>query len=247
MAKRKKKDEYDFSDDVGMGFEDVRPDDLSTPFLMIIQSNSPEVTEGKEKYMEDAKPGMIINTATREILGGRGDPVTFIPCKYHKSYVEWTPRDKGGGFVKTHENVSILSECTRGDTGKDELSNGNVIVTTAYIFGLLIDDDNPIKAVIGLSSTQLKKARLWLSMMMSIKMEKPDGEKFTPPMFSHKYHLSSIPESNDKGDWFGWKIDNAGVIDSKLVAEAKETAKLASADMQRKLPAASESEDDTPF
>jgi hypothetical protein len=65
--------------------------------------------------------------------------------------------------------------------------------------------------VISFSSTQLKKARGWLSQMMSIKLEGKAG-KFTPPMFAFKYLLSSVLEQNAKGKWFGWKIERGEIL-----------------------------------
>jgi len=245
-AKKKKAEEFDWSEEAGQGFENVTQEDLGIPFLQIIQSTSPELEEDSPKYIEDAKAGMIINSATREILGGRGEPVEFVPCSYQKLYVEWTPRESGGGYVQSHGSPSILSQCTRNDRGQDELENGNLIVTTAYMFGL-VNGEEPERAVVSFTSTQLKKARLWLSMMKSIRLDGKNG-KFTPPMFSHIYHLGSVPEKNEKGSWFGWKIENAGMVQDKaLVEEARETHQLASSNPMLQLPAGNKDEDEAPF
>jgi len=239
----------DFSGDAGMGFENVDQTDLGIPFLAIAQKLSPEVDADHPKYIEGAEAGVIFNTQTREVLGGRGEPVTFVPVHYQKAYVEWQPRESGGGFRGAH-TAEILTQCTRDERGRDVLPNGNLIVTTAYILGFVIDEDGDhTKAVISLTSTQLKKARQWLNMMMSIKLTNADGDKFTPPMFSHKYRLSTQPESNDMGSWHGWKIEQAGMVgDQNLVAEAREAAKnpMISSVVQGALPAHN-GEEETPF
>ena len=228
MATKKKPEALDFSGEAGAGFENVTQDDLGIPFLKILQKLSPEVDETSSVYIDDAKAGMIINSASKEIYGGSGEPVQFVPCGYQKVYVEWTPRESGGGFVKTHGSIAILEQTTRNDRFQDVLENGNLIVTTAYMFGIVITDDGePVKAVISFTSTQLKKARQWLSSMRSIKIDGKDG-KFTPPMYSHKYNLSSVPESNDSGNWYGWKIENAGLLepgDADLLGMARESSK----------------------
>jgi len=36
---------------------------------------------------------------------------------------------------------------------------------------------------------------------------------FTPPSFIHKYKLTTVAESNDRGTWFGWSIENLGVLE----------------------------------
>lgn len=232
MAKKtaSKVDEPDFMDmyegSEGEGFENVSQDDLGIPFISILQKGSPECDEDHAKHVDGAKPGMIINSVTKEVLGGRGEPITFIPCAYHKLYVEWTPRERGGGFVGSHD-IKIMEQVERDATGKDVLSNGNIIVTTAYFFGLLVEEGATSRCVVAFTSTQLKKARQWLSAMASLKMKKKDGTNFNPPMYSHTYHMSTLPESNDKGSWFGWKIDNAGVVgEINQIKEAKEVNRL---------------------
>ena len=39
---------------------------------------------------------------------------------------------------------------------------------------------------------------------------------YTPPSYSHLYQLTTVPEKNDKGSWYGWKID--------LLSEVEEVA-----------------------
>lgn len=222
MPPKKKKEEYDWFDDAGQGFENVGSGDLGLPFLGLIQKMSDEADETTGKYIEGAKPGMIFDTVSREILGGSGEPVEVIPCVYKKMYVEWRPREGGGGLVAMHEDSSILKETTRDDKGQDVLEDGNLIVTTAYFFGLYKQDDDWHRCVISMTSTQLKKARRWLSMMTSIKLDGKNG-KFTPPMFSHTYLLSSIPEENTKGSWWGWKIEKGELLsDPPLIGMVKE-------------------------
>ena len=48
-------------------------------------------------------------------------------------------------------------------------------------------------------------------MMMSMKMQGKNG-LFTPPTFSHTYHLKSVQMTNDKGTWFGWVITKVGPV-----------------------------------
>lgn len=219
----KNPDAYDWSQDEGLGFEGVTQDDLGIPFLIILQKLSPELDETGPKYQEGLVAGMIINSVTKEVYGGAGEPLEFVPCGYQKMFVEWTPREQGGGFVASHSNPQILEHCSRNDRGNDVLESGNIVVTTAYVFGFVLRGEDRVNCVISFTSTQLKKARQWLSLMMSIKLEGPEG-RFTPPMFSHKYHISSVPEKNEKGSWYGWKLENAGLLDDKELIEEAKTA-----------------------
>ena len=59
--------------------------------------------------------------------------------------------------------------------------------------------------------------------MMALKMKRPDGSMFTPACYSHAYHLTTVPESNDQGAWNGWKISNSGPLrDPDVYAAAKQ-------------------------
>jgi hypothetical protein len=49
-------------------------------------------------------------------------------------------------------------------------------------------------------------------MMQSVKLQGKNG-LFTPPMYSQMYRLTTQPESNDKGKWFGWEVERIGTID----------------------------------
>ena len=222
MAK-KKANNNPFEEDAGLGFENVEQTDLGIPFLNIAQALSPEVDDESAKYIEGCKAGMIFNSLTRQILGGRGEPVEFVPCSFNKAWVEWQPREQGGGFVQQHKTPDILHQCERNERNQDILENGNLIVTTAYIGGLVVDGDETSPAVISFTSTQLKKARQWLSVMSSLKLDGSKG-KFTPPMFSHKYSLSTVPEENANGKWYGWKIDLEGLLENPNLIEAGRAA-----------------------
>lgn len=215
---------YDYSGDAGAGMENVRADDLSIPFLMMLQDLSPEVKKTHKDYatkgIPGAQPGHMINTLTRQILNPNieKDKVQFVPCMYQKMYVEWKKRDSGGGLVMSHPDITILNQTRKNDKGQDELPNGNIIVTTAYFFGFVIALDGEMtRMVLSLTSTQLKKARAWLSTATSIKFTKPDGAKYNPPLFSHFYNLSSVVESNAQGSWYGWKVEMGGRIDDAAV------------------------------
>jgi hypothetical protein len=240
----------DFSAEAGVGFENVKRDDLSIPFLVILQDGSPEVKKTHPDYatkgIKGAAAGHIMNTLTKQIYNQNieEDKVEFIPCFYQKLWVEWKDRQKGsGGIVKSHPDDRLLGNTKKNDKGQDVLPNGNILSTTAYFFGMVIVDGEPVQVVIGLTSTQLKKARAWLSMATSIKWEGPTG-KYTPPLFAHRYHLSAVPENNDKGSWYGWRVELAGRNEEPLLIEESRTIAQQSRAGQMKLnPADPQGED----
>jgi hypothetical protein len=245
---------YDFSGESGAGFENVKSGDLAIPFLAMLQDGSPEVKKTHPHYITKgipgARAGMIMNTVTREIYNRdvAKDKLTFIPCHYQKAFVEWRKREQKGGIVTTHNDERILLQTKKDEKGRDCLPSGNIIVTTAYIFGLVRGSGGEYqRCVISLTSTQLKKARKWLSIATAIRWDGPQG-KYNPPFFAHRYLISAVPESNDQGSWYGWQIDLAGAnSEAQLVDEARDMRKIISSGAAQIAPPPADSEvDDIP-
>lgn len=251
MAKKTKTDEtqpetnalttYDWSQTGVTGLENVSREDLGVPFLVLLQKGSPEVDPTHKDYatkkIHGAAVGDIVNSLSREIVHKfGGEPLIVIPCSYEKLFMEWKPREQGGGMVKAHKDPNIITECQRNEKNQDVLRNGNLVVTTAYFYVLVVTEQGRVPAIIGLSSTQLKKARSWLNQITSIKVETPRG-RITPPMFSHTYRISSCSELNVKGSWMGWKIElNGPLNDPMAIADSIETAKRAASGQRAALP-----------
>ena len=131
--------------------------DTAIPYISILQTSSPQVNPSKAEYLESAKAGQLFNTVTQETF----DKLEVIPVFYHLKYVEWKPREQGGGFINSHDAESGIIGQTKRDpmTGKQVLPNGNHIVQTAYHFVLMMSGDGYQNAVISMSSSQLKKSR----------------------------------------------------------------------------------------
>ena len=81
---------------------------------------------------------------------------------------------------------------------------------------ILGEDGSAETALIAMKSTQLKKSRKWNSMISSLTMQGKNGP-FTPPRFSHVYHLKSVSEENSKGSWHGWDISRVGPVEDAAV------------------------------
>ena len=70
---------YNYGDDAGSGWENTGTEDFTIPFLAILQSMSPQVQETEAEFIEGAKAGMLINTATQELYDGK-EGVELVPC-----------------------------------------------------------------------------------------------------------------------------------------------------------------------
>lgn len=245
--------EYDWSQSAVTGFEGTRQEDLGMPFLVILQSGSPQIKKTDPNYptkkIVGAGEGDIIDSLANAVVYTQGqDTLQFIPCFHERLYTEWAPRGAGGGFVKHHRSAVVLNETHKNEKGQDELKNGNLIVTTSYFYGLLLTEEEPKKAVIAMSSTQLKHARAWLNTASSIKMDGANG-KFTPPFFSHAYAITTVPESNQHGSWFGYKVELIGPVkERELIQKCLSMARESATSSQLALPAhKTETEDNVPF
>jgi hypothetical protein len=196
-----------FERDAGSGMEGADKDSFAIPFLIVLQTNSPQCDSSSAKYIKGAAPGMFCNTATGQLFkGDKG--ISVIPAQFVRKFVEWGARDSGGGYKGdvAPENVDLAS-LERDDSGKLMLESGNYLVDTRYHFCILLDGEAPQPVILSFSSTQIKKSRQWMTMMANLRMEGSDGKKFTPPTFSHAYRIKTVSESNTKGAWKGVQIE----------------------------------------
>jgi len=191
-----------------LGMDQVRSEDMSIPFLRILAQLSPQVNKRDGAYVDGAEAGMLYNTVANEAYDGEKG-VLVIPCYYNRRYVEWKPREKGGGYVNSYDvDDKIVNTTYRDDRGNDVLPNGNLLTNTAQFFVLLLSEDGmPQRCLITMTSTQLKKARKWVTQMQSRTAMGKNG-MFVLPMMSQVYRLRTVEERNDKGSWFGWEISH---------------------------------------
>lgn len=195
-----------FEMDSGDGFDNMDSESCSIPYLGILQKTSPQCDEDDGAYIEGAKPGMFYNSVSGEVF----PEVLLVPVFFERKFIEWVPRDSGGGFVGAYmANDPVVLNAPRGDSGKLMLENGNYLADTRYHYCLMVDPETfgitPV--VVSLTSTQIKKSKNWMTVMQNIRLRRKDGSAFTPPSYSHIYKASSIGESNDLGNWKGWKIE----------------------------------------
>tara|TARA_R110000868_G_scaffold279675_1_gene539728 strand:- start:6400 stop:7206 length:807 start_codon:yes stop_codon:yes gene_type:complete len=199
----------EFEQFAGLGMDQVRTEDMTIPFLRILAQLSPQVNKRDGAYVDGAEAGMLYNTVSNEVFNGE-EGVLVIPCYYNRRYVEWKPREKGGGYVGSYDSDDKIVHTTfRDDRGNDILPNGNLLSNTAQFFALLLDKDGlPQRCLITMTSSQLKRARKWVTQMQSRTAVGRNG-MFVLPMMSQVYRLRTTEERNDKGSWFGWEISHA--------------------------------------
>jgi len=201
-----------FEEMSGLGFAETTTQDMSIPFLRILGAQSPQVDESDGAYVEGAKGGMLYNTVTNTVTSGK-EGMLVVPCYYNRRYVEWKPRTEGGGYVASYlPDDPIVATATRNDKNEEVLPNGNLLTNTAQHFVMLVEGDQYSRCLITMSSTQLKKSRRWLSQMNAMTAMGKNGP-YTLPMMSQFYTLTTVPEQNDLGKWYGWAIARERQLD----------------------------------
>jgi hypothetical protein len=216
----------EFMDELAQAGEDHKEslgkDDMSIPFLQILQSLSPQCTKGEPEFIKGSEPSDLLNTVTQTLIKTRDDDnneitggCRVLPISYKRSFIEWVPRKEGGGIVQEYsveEGLSIITQRSK-ETGQDIIqpnsplgTPGNQLNDTHTHFMFLINEDGTYEPVVlTMSSTQIKPSKD-LNNMVS-KQVLPDGRK--APRFFGIYDVTTQYRSNDQGSWYVWKFARA--------------------------------------
>lgn len=199
----------DFGSHAGAGMETVTARDMLIPRLTIIQALSPQLKPRDSNFIEGAKVGDICDVGTSEIFD---QPLAFLPCAFNKVWLEWAPRKSGKGLVAIHTSDAILQKCSLSEKNQ-QFHGENIVIETSQVFGLNMNAMMR-RSFISFASTQTKKAKKWLTLANGEILKRSDGSLFTPPFFYRIYNLTSTEESNNEGDWAGWRIDRGDILPS---------------------------------
>lgn len=200
--------------DAHAGFEGADRASFAIPFLMILQSMSPQTKKSDGAYIKGAEEGMLYNTVANVVYDGEAG-LRVIPCAFARSFVEWVPREKGGGFVAEHDVVvgeALRAKCHRNEKNADILPNGNQLNDTRNHYVLVeTSPDRWEPMMLSLTSTQIKASRNWMSAMQS------ECQANGVPMFALIYRMTTTPQQNDKGSWYGAVFDHEGYVEDEAV------------------------------
>lgn len=231
----------DLTDD-DSGFEEMDASHFVIPYLGILQPLSPQVLEAKEQYIPGAKAGMLYNSVTGRTWDGK-QGVRFIPVHVQHQQVEWVPRDQGGQLIARHEvdEPAVLEARKKFPVGKAPFGDGNELIETFYVYGLIIESDGRFERVaVSFKSTDINEYKKWMTNARSVQ-KVIEGRVVTPPLYSHFFRMRSVAKNKNNYDWYGWGVrfdaataDIAEIAeDSQLYAEAKAFRALAKANRIR--------------
>jgi hypothetical protein len=184
-----------------------KAEDQLVPLIYVLQALSPQVEKRGDNYIEGAEAGDFWLRNSLDPIRNGEEGIEAIPVEMFRTWIEWLPNR--GGFVTRHDSppMDMVAKTIIGDDGKERevmvRGNGNFIVDTREFY--LIVDGDPY--VFPCSSTKHTFARQWQTMFHRFKH--PTTGKIMPA-FAHKYRLSTVPQSNVKGKWFGLKFEDVG-------------------------------------
>lgn len=152
------------------------------PSIGIIHDLSPQNDPQSQDFIKGAKTGMLFNSATKALYNGTtGIRVQVLMVT--KQWIEWTPRDQGGGFVRSYNSK---------EEAENGVTSGNELRASISYYVRLVDeegeDGNPPIAVIRFGTpSKMKVARKWNFLI--------EESQSVPGMI---YKVAAVMEANKK-------------------------------------------------
>lgn len=216
----------DYAAGGGAGMEGAGQEAFAIPFLAVLQKGSPQVDEDDSAYVKGAKAGMLYETVSGRLCDGRAGAL-IVPCAYKRAFLRWGPREAGGfrGELTPEEVAAMRAGGTAVevegrlyvplDDGSVNPQKSDRISEVRNHFCLLVDPDafTATQVLLSLTSTQIKKSKALMSMLSSVRVGPPENRRM-PDTFANLVRVTTIPESNDKGSWYGVKFELAGLVGS---------------------------------
>jgi len=193
----------------GVGLEGGDAGEIAMPFIQILQGLSPVV---QDPSRPDAVAGKLYNSVTGDVY----NDIYFVPCHRDHTFVEWKPRNQGGGggagFVAVHQpGADIVVDAITAQRYKVKdgrktrtllTADGNELVETRTFSGLLVDSDTPTEAVlpvvIPFTSGKIAQFRGAMTAIRTVKGR--------PPLFANVLHFQTTLKKYPDGDSFVYNI-----------------------------------------
>jgi hypothetical protein len=209
----------------------TKSEDSLVPLVYVLDSKSPQCDERSGQYIPGAKGGHIWLRNYAVVDGQTG--IKFQPCSdIWVDWVEWVPRERGGGFVGRHptrpEDAIEAPHPENPNKKRWMRQNGNEVRETRNVAGYVITSRGDLPFVIPFSSTGHTVAKGWNFTMMTHKLPNGDIE----PSFARRYLLKTRQRTNTQGKWYVFDIseDEVQVKDDsgKIVKDEEGNAVLSS-------------------
>ena len=200
-----------FNDSAGVGVDDIGSEDIILPRLSIAQAMSPEIKPSDPDYMKGLKQGDMFCS----VLGQNyGTELNVVPVKFHRQRIKFPPRGTSGQIECRSANGvdsgTLATTCAQCVNSR--FSGANPPSCTefkSFVCFLIVpgaeESDYPM-VDIGFKVTQIPTAQKFGSLIKLRRL--PNGSP--APIFSGQYKLTTVPQNGAKGDFFNYRIANAG-------------------------------------
>lgn len=198
----------------GVGL-DYDTSELQIPFIRIVQAMSPQLNKNKPEFIPGVGVGDIFNTVTGQYWDGQ-EGIEVIPCYQETKYLKFRSMDQGGGFLGELSKDDPDITRTERTGAKEILPDGNELVKSDQHYCLIIDGSGiPTFGIVDMKSASLKVSRRWKTQLTMLTVKDANGVLRKPAIFSTKWKLTTVEESNDKGTWPNWAVAAAGFVPDK--------------------------------
>ena len=201
---------YDYGSYAGAGTEHAK-EGGRVPFLELLQPLSKAVN-GNDA-VDGARPGMFIIKDSGDLFDGKKG-VAIIALTERRAFVEWTPRDKGGGWVAEYKpSDPIVAKALSANGGKKQglkTEAGNDLVETYYMPILAFPNGHDISDLSTAVPCILtfEKSKLAAREKMWAPFRKiPEAKR--PPLFAAKLRLRSEFKKWKKGEGYTYVLEFA--------------------------------------
>lgn len=202
---------FDYGADAGAGYEHQTSADVAVPIWKLLQVGSPEVVDKRKDPVTQqvAEAGLWLNT----VSGSIRQVLIVVPATTRHVYVEWTPRDEGGGYRGQHDITSkVVADAIRESKNFGEYfapqvegeKFRNLLKETFYVFAGICTDKGEAEGMglIAFESSKIRGYKAWMGRMKALLVPGPGGKKQKPPLYAHLTVLTSENKKFDVGSAF---------------------------------------------
>lgn len=213
--------------DAGRGTENIGPDDVRPPRLLICQAGSPQRKPDDPKQIPGLQELDMFNDLSNEIYG-RG-PLNFVVVQMlgHR-HMEFAPFNEGGGVIDF--DVPDGDPRTEFTTDKDGVRQ-KPIATKFYDYLVWLSDKQEL-VVLSFKSTQIKVA-IKLNGVLRLPLKIDEKRSIpNPPSWARTFALGTRMDKDGDYSWGGFTLQNVGITPQEVrllirqMADAYATKKI---------------------
>jgi hypothetical protein len=135
------------------------------------------------------------------------DGILFQPCFFRKNWIEWVPRERGGGFAANHDELPPDATRRTDPTNQDRVKfirpNGNEVVETRNHIGYVIFEGGiALPYLIPMTSSGHWTSRNWMT-----EAGRQHDKLGRIPLYGIYYRMKTRLRTNQYGSWYVWQID----------------------------------------